>query len=71
MFISLASHELKNPLTTVLGYASIINRQVKKGNPIEPKTSEVLVAEIHRMSQLIDELLNTKNGNLEKGKNLL
>lgn len=68
MFISLASHELKNPLTTVLGYASIINRQVKKGNLIEPKTSEVLVAEIHRMSQLIDELLNTKNGNLEKGK---
>lgn len=67
-FISLASHELKNPLTTVLGYASLINRQVKKGSNINPKIAEVLVAEIQRMSQLIDELLNIKKGNLEKGK---
>lgn len=67
-FISLASHELKNPLTTVLGYATLIARQGKKGKPIDAKIAETLVSEIHRMSSLIDELLNTKNSNLEKGK---
>lgn len=67
-FISLASHEIKNPLTAVLGYASIINRQIKKGKSVDVKATETLVSEIHRMSELIDELLNIKNGNLEKGK---
>jgi signal transduction histidine kinase len=68
MFISLASHELKNPLTTVLGYSTIIARKTRKGDTIDLKIINNLVSEIHRMAQLIDELLNTKNGNIEKGK---
>ncbi|HRN69899.1 MAG TPA: HAMP domain-containing sensor histidine kinase [Candidatus Woesebacteria bacterium] len=68
LLLGVISHELKNPLTTVYGYASIIIRQLKKGKAIDPKTGDMLITEIQRMSQLIDELLNTKNSNLEKGK---
>lgn len=66
LFMSLASHELKNPLTAVLGYASLVQRQVLKGKEIQPNLMHSLISEINRMTNLIDELLNTRNTEIEK-----
>lgn len=58
-FISIASHELKTPLTTIKGYSQILAQFLKKH---QSETVHVYLAkmdeQISRLSKLINDLLN-------------
>jgi two-component system, sensor histidine kinase and response regulator len=59
VFISVASHELKTPLTTFKGISQMIRRRVGRGESIEPRTLLLLENSIRRMEILINDFLNT------------
>ncbi|GAB4202548.1 MAG: hypothetical protein OHK0022_25840 [Roseiflexaceae bacterium] len=58
-FISLMSHELKNPMASIKGYADLMRRRASK-NPDDPnqKGLEVISQQIGRMTGLLDQLLD-------------
>lgn len=73
-FLSIASHELKTPLTTVLGYMQIMSRMMP-----EHASSKFVAAfsktqtQINRLYQLFSELLDMskiQTGNIELHKDL-
>lgn len=67
LFISLASHELKTPLTTINVYSQLIKKKTELRQPIEKKWVEPLLNEITRLARLINELLqvnHVKKGSL-------
>jgi signal transduction histidine kinase len=55
-FISMANHELKTPLTTVMAYAQIIERAVKQGKLPSIGWVDQLVKESKRQKSILDEL---------------
>ncbi|HEX6289159.1 MAG TPA: response regulator [Herpetosiphonaceae bacterium] len=57
-FISIVSHELKNPLASIKGYASLLQRRAKKDTTLESavKGLEVIEQQVNRMSLLLDQL---------------
>lgn len=61
MFLSIASHELKTPLTTLLGTAQLLQRRASRGD-IDPerdsKTLQMIIHQTDRMSRLIALLLD-------------
>jgi len=57
LFISLASHELKTPLTTIAAYSDQIARRVGSREMPTEKSVEVLNAEVRRLKHLLNELL--------------
>ena len=58
-FISMASHELRGPLTTVKGYASMLKEAQLQRAPEKTMTEvDLLLAEIDRLSALVDDLLD-------------
>ena len=68
-FLSLASHELRSPLTAILGNAQLLERQLKRqaddmsraGNEVAEQNIHLISTVIHqvnRMSRLIDEMLD-------------
>jgi signal transduction histidine kinase len=67
LFISLASHELRTPITTTYIYLQIIERNYAKKLPFDPKWVENLKEEMERLTTIIDELLEVdqiKSGKL-------
>lgn len=58
LFISMASHELKNPLTTTSAYAQLIQAQATKGKEIKPEWLETLLSATQRMTRMINELFD-------------
>ncbi|TKC01451.1 sensor histidine kinase [Pedobacter cryotolerans] len=68
-FLSIASHELKTPLTTIVGYMQMMNRLMPenasdKFKNVVDKTSRY----VHRLNQLLGELLDVsriQTGNIE------
>lgn len=58
LFISMASHELKTPLTTISAYAQLINKHMLQGKEIDPKWAETLSVAALKMSRLVNELLH-------------
>jgi len=50
-----AAHELNQPLTSVLGYAEIIRRRVKDGQP-HVREMEALAAEAERMAEIVRKI---------------
>lgn len=59
IFISVASHELKTPLTTLKGITQMLRRRVVNGEPVELKTFSMLENSIRRMEVLVNDFLNT------------
>ncbi len=58
-FLSMVSHELRSPLTSVLGYAQLLERQALKGEPprdLEKRLS-VIVEQTKRVNALVEDLL--------------
>lgn len=71
-FLSIASHELKTPLTTIVGYMQMMNR-LMPDNASEKFVSVVKKTEKHveRLNQLLGELLDVsriQTGNIELHK---
>ncbi len=60
-FISAAAHELKTPLTVVLGQAQLLARQASlhPESPVDQNRVKQLVEEAKRLSGLISEILDT------------
>lgn len=55
-FVQNASHELKTPLTTILGYESLINSNLIDGEDLK-KANTVIESEALRMKKLIEDML--------------
>lgn len=66
-FISIASHELKTPLTSVKGYLQLLERSIKKGD-IETVKKHLAKAQVQldKLNSLIADLLDISK--IESGK---
>ncbi len=58
LFISMASHELKTPVTTITLYTQLVQRTLAGGVMPDKKWIDTLAAEVERLSKLINELLH-------------
>lgn len=59
IFIGVASHELKTPLTTIKGISQMLIRRVQNGTPLDLKSLDLLSSSVRRMEILINDILNT------------
>lgn len=57
LFISMASHELKTPVTTIYGYAQLMLDKKRVGENIKTSWIDALNAECYRLKSLITDLL--------------
>ncbi|KPV50667.1 hypothetical protein SE17_25565, partial [Kouleothrix aurantiaca] len=61
-FLSVASHELKTPLTSMLGNAQLLQRRLNRENvnvsPANTKALNVLVSQARRLERMINDLLD-------------
>lgn len=58
VFMSMVSHELKTPLTTLKGITQMLSRRVERGDQIELKSLHLLENSARRMELLVEDLLN-------------
>lgn len=68
LFISMASHELRTPITTIHGYAQLLQSRMKNEEGVVRNWVEELSKEVYRLTQLVKELLEIdriKSGNLQ------
>ncbi len=58
-FLSMVSHELRSPLTSVLGYAQLLQRQIARGRvPTDlDERLQVIVDQAKRVNALLEDLL--------------
>jgi signal transduction histidine kinase len=59
IFISIASHELKTPLTTIKGVSQMLRRRLDGGHTIDAKSLELLDSSVRRMEILVADILAT------------
>jgi signal transduction histidine kinase len=60
-FFSVAAHELKTPLTALLGQAQLLQRRVRRDGALDERSSrsiDVVVAQAERLSVLVTDLLD-------------
>jgi signal transduction histidine kinase len=57
LFIALASHELKTPMSTILGFAEWVNKSVSNNKMPDKRWTQLLHYETIRLSKLVNELL--------------
>ena len=63
-FLSIASHELKTPVTTLKGSLQILERKRNDlAHPIVPKLIDQAIVSVEKITDLIDDLLNTTRTN--------
>jgi PAS domain S-box-containing protein len=58
-FMSIASHELKTPLTSLKGYVQLLNQNLGKGNFDNSKFVKVMENQLDKLTDLINDLLDT------------
>jgi PAS domain S-box-containing protein len=68
-FLSLASHELKTPLTSLLGHIELLQRRVSKENSLNPRdqrTLQIIADQTQRLHKMIISLLDISR--IERGQ---
>ncbi|MEX2238880.1 MAG: GAF domain-containing protein [Dehalococcoidia bacterium] len=66
-FLSMASHELKTPITSVKGYSQVLLRKAQReGDESSLEILSVIDSETDRMTRLINELLDVSR--IERGR---
>ena len=66
-FLSIASHELKTPVTSMKGYLQILEKQIGRGNQASfPDLIRKANKQVNKITHLVAELLNLSK--LESGK---
>lgn len=68
MFISMASHELRTPITTINGYVQLLQTKMKNEQGVTKLWMDELGRELDRLTLLVKELLainRIKSGNLQ------
>jgi two-component system sensor histidine kinase EvgS len=72
-FLSVAAHELKTPITSLLGFAQVLLRQQEKQGVIEPEQLsrglQTIVRQAHKLTTLISQLLDVSR--IEGGRLIL
>ncbi|HEU5325213.1 MAG TPA: GAF domain-containing sensor histidine kinase [Candidatus Limnocylindria bacterium] len=70
-FISAAAHDLRTPLTVVLGQAELLQRRIlrRPNEPPDPASIGRIVREAHRLRDLVTELLDAQR--LEESRAVL
>jgi PAS domain S-box-containing protein len=71
-FLSLASHELKTPLTTILGHVQLLQRRIGRDDALnarDQRAVEVIADQTKRLHKLILELLDVSR--IETGQLLI
>ncbi|HEX8819159.1 MAG TPA: ATP-binding protein [Archangium sp.] len=58
-FLSIASHELKTPLTPLKLHLQVLKKRVASGQPVPSHHLEKALAQLERLSVLISDLLDT------------
>jgi len=59
VFMSMVSHELKTPLTTLKGITQMLSRRIERGDQVELQNLTLLENSVRRMERLVNDLLNT------------
>ncbi|HYD35724.1 MAG TPA: ATP-binding protein [Vitreimonas sp.] len=57
LFLSMASHELKTPLTTISGYAQLLYKNLNEGKEVNKDWVNKMNEQSFRLTKLINELL--------------
>jgi PAS domain S-box-containing protein len=67
-FLSVASHELKTPLTSIKGYADLINRRLMRDGQgaRHQRSLAIITHQIDRMTRIVDDMLDLSR--LERGR---
>lgn len=65
-FVANASHELKTPLATILGFIETLQGPAAEDEPARARFLEIMAREAGRMSRLIDDLLSLSRIELDK-----
>lgn len=63
--MSIAAHEMRTPLTSVIGYAELLMNKAPEGSPIR-RYAEAIDRQAHRMEAIVGELLTVTR--LEAGR---
>jgi PAS domain S-box-containing protein len=67
IFVSLITHEIKNPLTSILMYTELLTRQAKKRRDTkEEQTLEGIRVQVDTLSQLVNDFLDVNQLQLRK-----
>jgi signal transduction histidine kinase len=66
LFISMAAHELKTPLTSISIYSQLLLREDVANNKVTKQSKEKMFHEIQRLSKLVNELMQVSQ--IKKGR---
>lgn len=57
-FLSIASHELRSPLTPLTGFLQLARKDAEEGHPVDPSLLRRAESQVHRIKRLIEGLLD-------------
>ncbi len=55
-FLAIASHDLKNPLNSILGFATLLERELRAGEPV-PREARQMARSIHRSGEVMHKIV--------------